>query len=93
MAPQAGGNAGAVGIYTYDLVIDLTGLDPATASIAGTFGTDNDGSISLNRMLNTARAVAGITLVAGLPMSIVEICSVDGWKCSEPRSSSALVKA
>lgn len=48
VAPQAGGNAGAAGIYTYDLVIDLTGLDPATASIAGTFGTDNDGSISLN---------------------------------------------
>jgi hypothetical protein len=40
--------AGAGGIYTYDLVFNLTGLDPATASITGTFGTDNDGSISLN---------------------------------------------
>jgi hypothetical protein len=48
VSPQAGGNAGAAGFYTYDLVIDLTGLDPATASITGTFGTDNDGSISLN---------------------------------------------
>lgn len=48
VSPQANGNAGVLGIYTYDLVIDLTGLDPATASIAGTFGTDNDGSISLN---------------------------------------------
>jgi hypothetical protein len=48
VAPQAGGDAGPLGTYTYDLVIDLTGLDPATASIAGTFGTDNDGSISLN---------------------------------------------
>ena len=37
VAPQVGGNAGPLGIYTYDLVIDLTGLDPATASIVGTF--------------------------------------------------------
>lgn len=29
-------------------MIDLTGLDPATASIVGTFETDNDGAISLN---------------------------------------------
>jgi len=48
VAPQAGGNAGQAGIYTYDLVIDLTGSDPATASIVGTFGTDNAGSIFLN---------------------------------------------
>jgi hypothetical protein len=48
VAPQASGNAGVLGVYTYDLVIDLTGLDPASASISGTFGTDNDGSISLN---------------------------------------------
>jgi hypothetical protein len=48
VSPDASGNAGTTGTYTYDLVIDLTGLDPATASIAGTFGTDNDGSISLN---------------------------------------------
>ena len=48
VAPQASGNAGVVGVYTYNLVFDLTGLDPATASITGTFGTDNDGSISLN---------------------------------------------
>ncbi len=48
VSPQASGNAGALGIYTYDLVFDLTGLDPASAAITGTFGTDNDGSISLN---------------------------------------------
>jgi hypothetical protein len=48
VSPQANGNAGVSGFYTYDLAIDLTGLDPATASISGTFGTDNDGSIFLN---------------------------------------------
>lgn len=48
VSPQSGGNAGQTGVYTYDLVINLAGFDPATASIAGTFGTDNDGAISLN---------------------------------------------
>jgi hypothetical protein len=48
VSPQASGSAGVAGIYTYDLVVDLTGLDPASASISGTFGTDNSGSISLN---------------------------------------------
>jgi len=48
VSPQASGNAGQGGLYTYDLVINLAGFDPATASIAGTFGTDNDGAIWLN---------------------------------------------
>jgi hypothetical protein len=48
VSPQAGGTAGQLGLYTYDLVINLAGLDPATASIVGTFGTDNDGAIWLN---------------------------------------------
>jgi hypothetical protein len=48
VSPNANGTAGAGGFYTYDLVFNLAGLNPATASISGTFGTDNDGSISLN---------------------------------------------
>jgi hypothetical protein len=48
VAPQADGNAGVNGTYTYDLAIDLSGLDPATASISGTFGTDNAGAVWLN---------------------------------------------
>ena len=48
VSPQSSGNAGTQGIYTYDLSFDLSGQDPATAVISGTFGTDNDGSISLN---------------------------------------------
>lgn len=48
VSPQADGSAGVIGAYVYDLVIDLTGLDPATASITGTFGTDNTGAVSLN---------------------------------------------
>jgi hypothetical protein len=46
VSPGSDGNAGALGFYTYDLVFNLA--NPATASISGTFGTDNDGSISLN---------------------------------------------
>jgi hypothetical protein len=48
VSPNASGNAGAGGFYTYDLIFNLAGLNPATASISGNFGTDNDGSISLN---------------------------------------------
>jgi hypothetical protein len=48
VAPTSNGNAGPGGIYTYDLVIDLTGLNPATASISGKFGSDNSGSVFLN---------------------------------------------
>ena len=48
VAPQAGGSAGVNGVYTYDLVFDLTGLNPGTASLVGTFGSDNSGSLSLN---------------------------------------------
>jgi len=45
------------GNYTYDLMFDLTGLNPSTAAISGLFGTDNDGSISLNG--NAAVATTG----------------------------------
>jgi hypothetical protein len=38
-------------------VIDLTGLDPNSATISGIFGTDNDGSIFLNG--NAAAAATG----------------------------------
>lgn len=48
VAPTASGNAGVGGNYTYALTFDLTGLDPTSASISGIFGTDNNGSISLN---------------------------------------------
>jgi hypothetical protein len=58
VSPQSDGNAGPLGLYVYDLVFDLTGLDPATASIVGTFGTDNDGAISLNA--NAPVATTGI---------------------------------
>ena len=59
VSPNANGNAGAGGFYTYDLVFNLAGLNPATASISGNFGTDNDGSISLNN--NAAVATQGFT--------------------------------
>ena len=42
---------------------------------------------SLKRMLTVARASAGMTFAAGLPMSIVVIASVEGSKCAVPLSS------
>ena len=44
---------------------------------------------SLKRMLSIARAAAGMTLVAGLPTSMLVTCSVDGWNHSLPASSGA----
>ena len=48
VSPAANGFAGLNGIYVYRMTFDLTGLNSATASISGTFGTDNSGSMSLN---------------------------------------------
>ncbi|MBI3680155.1 MAG: PEP-CTERM sorting domain-containing protein [Acidobacteria bacterium] len=48
------GNASAGGFFVYQLAIDLSGLDPSTAVITGTFGTDNDGFIRLNGGANVA---------------------------------------
>ena len=43
-------NADGTGVatYTFRLTFDLTGFDPATAVITGSWGADNNGAISLN---------------------------------------------
>lgn len=52
------------GSYTYQLVFDLTGLDPDTAQISGSWATDNSGVIFLNDSA-TANASPGFaSLVA-----------------------------
>jgi hypothetical protein len=48
VSPTSSGNAGVGGNYVYQLLIDLSGLDPTTAVITGRFGTDNDGFIDVN---------------------------------------------
>ncbi len=48
VSPGANGSAGATGNYTYQLTFNLAGLDPNSALISGTFGTDNSGAIWLN---------------------------------------------
>jgi len=50
----ADGNASAGGVYVYQLLVDLTGLDPSSAVITGQFGTDNDGFIRVNAGPNEA---------------------------------------
>lgn len=54
VSPTAAGNAGALGVYTYTLAVDLTGFDPTTATISGKFTSDNEGTISLNNGVGTA---------------------------------------
>lgn len=48
VSPNASGNASVGGLYVYQLLVDLTGIDPATVVITGQFSTDNDGFIRLN---------------------------------------------
>ncbi|MFT4582348.1 MAG: hypothetical protein ACI8XZ_002097 [Gammaproteobacteria bacterium] len=59
VSPNASGNAGSLGVYVYDLIVDLTGFDPSSAVISGVFGTDNSGSISLNGQVPVASTTAG----------------------------------
>ena len=63
VSPSVTGSAGAAGTYVYQLTIDLTGLDPSTAVISGTFGTDNDGAIWLNG--NAPAATTGFASFGG----------------------------
>jgi hypothetical protein len=58
VSPGSNGNAGVGGIYTYQLSVNLTGLDPATAVISGLFGTDNDGAILLNGVIKATTGFA-----------------------------------
>lgn len=48
VSPAASGNASVGGVYVYQLLVDLTGFDLSTVSIAGAFSTDNDGFIRVN---------------------------------------------
>ncbi|MEY2407500.1 MAG: hypothetical protein QOF48_170 [Verrucomicrobiota bacterium] len=45
---NAAGSAGPGTPYTFRLRIDLSGLDPASVTIGGAWGVDNDGTISFN---------------------------------------------
>ena len=64
ISPAANGNTNvATGNYTYTIKFDLTGLDPTTASISGSWLADNSGTIFLNFLtnstVNTSQTVAG----------------------------------
>jgi uncharacterized protein (TIGR03437 family) len=48
ISPRADGGNNSVGNYTYRTTFDLTGLNPATASITGRYAVDNSALIQLN---------------------------------------------
>ena len=55
----ASGNASVSGIYVYQLLVDLSAVDPATVVITGQFSTDNDGFIRVNGGANAATSGFG----------------------------------
>ncbi len=72
IAPQAsyaywnvGGTSGdPAGLYVYSLSFDLTGYDPNTASITGTWYADNAGALYLNDAL-TSSFSPNVTIASG----------------------------
>jgi hypothetical protein len=60
---NASGVAGINAPYTFRLSFDLTGLNPNTATISGSWGVDNDGSILLNG--STPTGSGALTLDGG----------------------------
>jgi hypothetical protein len=60
---NASGAAGTGSPYTFQLTFDLTGFNPATATISGAWGVDNDGSILLNG--STPAGSGALTLDGG----------------------------
>ena len=47
--------------YTFRLPIDLPGLDPASVTIGGAWGVDNDGTISFNGQPPTGTGTFSLT--------------------------------
>lgn len=56
----ADGDAPA-GSFLFDLVFDLSGYNPATATISGYWGTDNDGALQLNGAAATGAGTLALT--------------------------------
>src|SRR5439155_12240333 len=49
IGPAFDTSGAAAGQYSYQLILDLTGFDPSTAFLAGSWATDDGGSIFLNQ--------------------------------------------
>ena len=58
---DATGSAVAGSPYTFQLGFDLSGLDPASVSIGGAWGVDNDGTISFNGQPPTGTGTFSLT--------------------------------
>jgi hypothetical protein len=66
----AGAPAHPGGPYTYRLLIDLSGFDPLSAHISGSWGADNGGQIKLNgqpttNLCNSASSLTSFDLTSG----------------------------
>lgn len=67
---NASGVAGIGSPFTFRLTFDLTGFDSATATISGSWGVDNDGSILLNG--STPVGSGALTLDGGVVLDNFE---------------------
>ena len=76
VSPTSSGDAGAFGVYVYQLVVDLTNFDPNAVVITGLFGTDNDGFIDVNG--GPAAATAGFAEFSTLRSFTLNSGFVDG---------------
>jgi hypothetical protein len=58
------------GDYEFSLILDLTGLDPVTAVLTGSWAVDNSGSISLNGIpTGVSRSNTGFGSLAGFTIN------------------------
>jgi hypothetical protein len=73
-----GAAAHPIGEYTYRLTFDLTGLDPATASITGNWAADNNGLfIRLNGVNTTGNVVPVFTALRPFTVSTGFVAGVN----------------
>jgi hypothetical protein len=97
VSPQADGNAGPAGTYTYDLVIDLTGLDPATASITGNFGTGCRARAIVARAGHDSAALGGVGIASGqestVPLMTRGTCRSSESACLRPPTRKGLASS
>jgi probable HAF family extracellular repeat protein len=78
IGPDSGGNEDTVdspGVYDYEESFDLTGFDPSTVTLTGSFATDNTGYIQLNGVTvgptnASSKTLTPFTLTSGFNQGI-----------------------
>jgi hypothetical protein len=88
ITPVPDTRAGA-GPFTYTTTFDLTGFNPATASISGEWSSDNQATMSLNGTLVAVDAFPGWTTIVPFSISSGFIAGVNTLTFDVPNGSGA----